>query len=313
MNQIYVRSFQERVYDWMLACFGEDIARDVTERNHRFLEEALELVQSLGCTVSEAHQLVDYVYGRPQGEINQELGGTMVTLAALANCNNISIEQASETELARVWSNIDKIRAKQAAKPKHSPLPEKPIDEICQAEREELLGLAQLIEDDPEWFVCEFDDQTIVWALRYAANNRVQAPDAKDDLIAVLQKQINDLTDPTLKSMRLENGKLDMSLAGNVVERLATIMTEWFRDSDAKNFVEITINAKTEPFESYLFYVQKRGDGAMTPAEKSAKLEAENARLRDAVTGAIEAIERNSTSAPVLECLKAALGPAGAL
>lgn len=56
-------TFQERVGPWMLACFGEQISRDPVERNHRFLEEALELVQSLGCTASEAHQLVDYVYG----------------------------------------------------------------------------------------------------------------------------------------------------------------------------------------------------------------------------------------------------------
>ena len=74
---------QSRVLPWMLACFGPTIPFDKTERNHRFLEEALELVQSIGCTQSEAHQLVDYVYGRPAGEPSQEVGGVMVTLAAL--------------------------------------------------------------------------------------------------------------------------------------------------------------------------------------------------------------------------------------
>lgn len=34
------------------------------------------------------------------------------------------MHEAGETELARIWQKIDKIRAKQAAKPKHSPLPE---------------------------------------------------------------------------------------------------------------------------------------------------------------------------------------------
>jgi hypothetical protein len=43
----------------------------------------------------------------------------------------------------------------------------------------------------------------------------------------------------------------------------------------------MSLNATDEPFESYLFYVQKRGDGALTPAEKTTKLEAENARLRE--------------------------------
>ena len=33
-----VRPFQERVQPWMLACFGEMIAGDREERNHRFLE-----------------------------------------------------------------------------------------------------------------------------------------------------------------------------------------------------------------------------------------------------------------------------------
>ena len=103
----------------LIAAYGDD----GTERNHRFLEEALELVQSLGCTQSEAHQLVGYVYGRPVGEPVQELGGVMVTLAALASCHDMDFEEAGETELARVWSKIDVIRAKQLAKPKHSPLP----------------------------------------------------------------------------------------------------------------------------------------------------------------------------------------------
>ena len=116
--------FQQRVQPWMLACFGEKIAADKAERNHRFLEEALELVQATGCTVGEAHQLVDYVYGRPVGEPVQEIGGVMVTLAALCLAHGIDMHSAAETELARIWTKVEQIRAKQAAKPKHSPLPE---------------------------------------------------------------------------------------------------------------------------------------------------------------------------------------------
>ncbi len=116
-------TFQQRVKPWMDACFGPEISADRIERNHRFIEEALELVQANGCTQSEAHQLVDYVYGRDQGEINQEVGGVMVTLAALCLASGYDMHSAGETELARVWQKIDKIRAKQAAKPKHSPLP----------------------------------------------------------------------------------------------------------------------------------------------------------------------------------------------
>lgn len=110
--------------EWFLACFGPDIAMDKVERNHRFLEEALELVQSLGCSQSEAHQLVDYVFARPIGEPNQEAGGTLVTLAALLTASRLDMRICGELELDRVWTKVEKIRAKQAAKPKHSPLPE---------------------------------------------------------------------------------------------------------------------------------------------------------------------------------------------
>lgn len=116
--------FQGRVDPWLLTCFGEAIARDRQERSHQFLEEALELVQASGSTASEAHQLVDYVFARPGGEMDQEIGGVMVTLAAFCLAHGHDMAEAGERELARIWTKIEKIRAKQAAKPKHSPLPE---------------------------------------------------------------------------------------------------------------------------------------------------------------------------------------------
>ena len=97
-------NFQQKVDVWMQTCFGEQVSSDRAERNHRFLEEALELVQAGGCAANEEHQLVDYVFNRQIGELGQKVGGTMVTLA-------------------RVWTKIEQIRAKQAAKSKHSPLP----------------------------------------------------------------------------------------------------------------------------------------------------------------------------------------------
>jgi hypothetical protein len=115
-------SYQRRVQPWLMECFGPMIADDTEERNHRFLEEAVELVQACGCTRSEAHQLVDYVFDRPVGESPQEVGGVMITLAALCLAQKMDMHECGETELARVWTMVEKIRAKQAAKPKHSPL-----------------------------------------------------------------------------------------------------------------------------------------------------------------------------------------------
>lgn len=117
-------TFQDRVHPWMIECFGEDVANDGVERNHRFLEEALELVQALGCPKGDAHTLVEYVYGRPWGEPRQEVGGVMVTLAALCLANDLDMHHAGDVELDRVWTKIEQIRAKQAGKPKGSALPQ---------------------------------------------------------------------------------------------------------------------------------------------------------------------------------------------
>jgi hypothetical protein len=113
----------------MLHTFGTAVARDKTERCHRFIEEALELIQSLGCTAGEAHQLVDYVFGRPVGEPAQELGGSIVCLAALATATGMNLDIAAETEIVRNWKNAEKIREKWKTKPKHSPLPQHPDEE----------------------------------------------------------------------------------------------------------------------------------------------------------------------------------------
>jgi hypothetical protein len=121
--------FQRRVVDWMMETFSMEVCRDNAERNHRFLEEALELVQAMGCTAAEAHMLVDYTFGRPVGDPEQEVGGTMVTLAALCAAADVSMAELGERELARCWQNIDRIRAKQAGKPRSSPLPGPSPDE----------------------------------------------------------------------------------------------------------------------------------------------------------------------------------------
>lgn len=118
-----VFSFQAQVKPWMDKCFGSEISDDAVERNHRFLEESLELIQACGCSVSEAHQLVDYVFNRPTGEKPQEVGGVMVTLAALCLAQELDMHVCGDAELERIWTKVDQIRSKQVAKPKHSPLP----------------------------------------------------------------------------------------------------------------------------------------------------------------------------------------------
>lgn len=110
-------NFQNEVWQWLVACFGNDIARNKHERNHRFLEESLELVQACGCSKDEVLKLVDYVYGRPAGEVTQEVGGVMITLASLCEVQGVDMMDEAETELKRVWQYLDAIKAKHLTKP----------------------------------------------------------------------------------------------------------------------------------------------------------------------------------------------------
>jgi hypothetical protein len=115
--------FQAEVSDWLIHCFGDEIACDKRERNHRFIEEALELVQACGGTAEDCHMLVDYVFGRETGVPEQEVGGVMVTLAALCYANDMHMDDCATTELARIWQKVEQIREKQKTKPRNSPLP----------------------------------------------------------------------------------------------------------------------------------------------------------------------------------------------
>ncbi len=118
-------TLQQRVLPWMMECFGPRVSADTVERNNRFLEEALELVQAGGMTQDWAHKLVDYTFSRPVGEKTQEVGGVMITLAAWCLANQVDMHDAGEIELVRIMEPkvMDKIRRKQKSKPQFSPLP----------------------------------------------------------------------------------------------------------------------------------------------------------------------------------------------
>ena len=118
-------NIQSRVVNWLWECFGGEAARDPVERVHRFAEEALELGQACGMTMGEWQELLEYVYGRAPGEIGQEVGGVMVTLAGLCGAQGVSMEGEADREICRIESDevMEKIRAKQASKPAVGPLP----------------------------------------------------------------------------------------------------------------------------------------------------------------------------------------------
>lgn len=136
-------AFQLGVKAWLEACFGQEIASDKEERCHRFVEEALELAQACGCTKKDVLELVHYVFNRPAGEKEQEVGGTMVTLAGLCQASGMDMQSCADRELSLNWTKVEKIRAKQAAKPKNSPLPQYIAPGMTTADPETLYDAAK--------------------------------------------------------------------------------------------------------------------------------------------------------------------------
>lgn len=121
-----ILSFQKRCVQWAIECFGLKIVNNLRERDLRFAEEAIELVQARGnVTEEEFVRLVRFTYKRPVGEVPQEVGGVMTTLAVL--CETEAVEEngekvpldmfkAGETEYQRVLTEIPRIRAKNEVK-----------------------------------------------------------------------------------------------------------------------------------------------------------------------------------------------------
>ena len=132
-------SIQKRTDLWMTKCFDQEVIVNKHTRNMRFLEEALELVQACGLDKEAALVLVEYVYDRPTGDIGQEIGGTLISLAALCSAHQIDMDMATDTELKRVDLMIDKIREKQSIK-----------DQVLEAIRVRLKR-NKMLEDKRHW------------------------------------------------------------------------------------------------------------------------------------------------------------------
>ena len=119
-----VKSFQDRVADAHHAIFDDD-PTDLTERRDRFYEEATETAQALGMTADEAHQLVEYTFGRPPGDVRKEIGAAALTLASICVVGGWDMQACAEADLAALQTpeKIAKVRAKRATRHGRGPLP----------------------------------------------------------------------------------------------------------------------------------------------------------------------------------------------
>lgn len=163
-----IQTLQARVLEWMCSTFAEEIILNRRERNQRFLEEALELVQSLECTRAEAHQLVDYVFGRPVGKPRSEVGGVLVTLSALCSAASFEMGSCWDTELTRCWEIRDRIQERQLMKPRFSPVE---VDDRARLD---------FLEGECVDMVCDEsgmgDDVDVTWHISFPVRLRPEEP-----------------------------------------------------------------------------------------------------------------------------------------
>ncbi|CCV12895.1 hypothetical protein [Mesorhizobium sp. STM 4661] len=117
-EQMAADHLQRRVTQFLVDAFPEDPVVRPKVRVYRFLEEAMELAQAMGVTRWQAFKLLWYVFGRPVGDVKQELGGTVFTLVGVANSLGTNIIREGHASVDEAYGRIDKIRAKSKTKPR---------------------------------------------------------------------------------------------------------------------------------------------------------------------------------------------------
>lgn len=108
---------QQRTVEWCKNAFGADHQASIPQRGIRLAEEAIETAQAAGCDAMMLHRLVDHVYSRPVGDLQQELGGVGITLLALAAAAGLSADDCERRELERIQAKpYSHFRARNAEK-----------------------------------------------------------------------------------------------------------------------------------------------------------------------------------------------------
>jgi NTP pyrophosphatase (non-canonical NTP hydrolase) len=94
----------EIAWDWGTRCFGVVHMDYVPIRALRMIEESIELAQACGVDQEQLHKLVDIVYSRKSGNVNQEVGGAYLTLRMLCRTLRLDIEGEYLREIRRCLS-----------------------------------------------------------------------------------------------------------------------------------------------------------------------------------------------------------------
>lgn len=98
-----VRQKRQRVVArWAREAFGELEARSLAQRALRLLEEAAEAAQACSVDLGTAISCLHIVYGKPTGDLSQELGGIGVTVLALADAAGLQADECERDEVGRI-------------------------------------------------------------------------------------------------------------------------------------------------------------------------------------------------------------------
>ena len=118
MPAIITDEYQSLVLRTATAIWGK-AAMDPRECALRLLEEAIELVQACALDYDDLVRVGLHVFSRPVGEVDKEIGGTILTLAALAEVHSVDMTTRAVAELSRLLGgDPTAMRARHMAKPK---------------------------------------------------------------------------------------------------------------------------------------------------------------------------------------------------
>ncbi|WP_198173690.1 hypothetical protein [Lysobacter soli] len=211
--------FQMGVSAWMAATFPKEVCADIRERGDRLLEEVLELLQAHGYDRDRVATLTQYVYGRHVGEPAQEVGGVMVTLGAYCLAAGLDMHACGDAELARVWTKIDEIRAKQGGKRGlHTPLPTAPDSATA-----DTLPITVWQINDMEWFAGAGTPESILaWYMEEHGLSHEDATGDEDELPRALSDHELD----TLKFQDCDENERPTGIVRTFREQLAIEVAE---------------------------------------------------------------------------------------
>lgn len=107
-----MKHWQQAVKAWLIKALGDAQFNSTLERSSRFFEEATELAQATGLPRELAQTIFDSVYDRPSGEVRQEVGGTFITMLALAENQKVYALNCLQDEFNRINTPeiIEKVR-----------------------------------------------------------------------------------------------------------------------------------------------------------------------------------------------------------